>query len=56
NSDGEITIQDATAIQSYLAGLTNLTDFEKTAADIDGIGEIDIIDVTTLQKKLANII
>lgn len=56
NSDGEINIQDATAIQSYLARLTTLTDFEKTAADIDGNGEINIVDATTLQKKLANII
>ena len=56
NSDGEINIKDATAIQSYLAGLTNLTDFEKTAADIDGNGEINVVDATTLQKKLANII
>lgn len=56
NSDGEINIKDATAIQSYLAGLTNLTDFEKPAADIDGNGEINVIDATTLQKKLANII
>ena len=56
NSDGEINIKDATAIQSYLAGLTNLTDFEKTAADIDGNGDINILDATFLQKKLANII
>ena len=56
NSDGMINIKDATAIQSYLAGLTNLSDFEKTAADIDGNGEINIVDATTLQKKLANII
>lgn len=56
NSDGEINIQDATAIQSYLAGFTSLTDFEKTAADIDGNGEINILDATALQKKLANII
>lgn len=56
NSDGEINIQDATAIQSYLAGLTNLTDFEKTAADIDGNGTITVADATMLQKKIANII
>lgn len=56
NSDGVINIQDATAIQSYLAGLTNLNDFEKTAADIDGSGEINVVDATALQKKLANII
>lgn len=56
NSDGEINIQDATAIQSYLAGFTSLTDFEKTAADIDENGEINILDATALQKKLANII
>lgn len=56
NSDGEINIQDATAIQSYLAGLTSLTDFEKTAADIDGNGTITVADATMLQKKIANII
>ena len=56
NSDRMINIKDATAIQSYLAGLANLNDFEKTAADIDGSGEINILDATALQKKLANII
>lgn len=56
NSDRMINIKDATAIQSYLAGLANLNDFEKTAADIDGSGEINVLDATALQKKLANII
>ena len=56
NSDGVINIQDATAIQSYLAGLTNLTDFEKTAADVDSSGEINVVDATALQTRLANII
>ena len=56
NSDGQINVQDATAIQSYIAGLTTLNDFEKTAADIDLSGEINVLDATALQKKLANII
>ena len=56
NSDGQINVQDATAIQSYIAGLITLNDFEKTAADIDLSGEINVLDATALQKKLANVI
>ncbi|MEE1171118.1 MAG: leucine-rich repeat protein [Ruminococcus sp.] len=54
NLDGTITISDVTAIQYYLAELTELTDEQLALADTNGDGEVNISDATHLQMFLAD--
>ncbi|MBQ6335614.1 MAG: dockerin type I repeat-containing protein [Ruminococcus sp.] len=49
NSDGDVDVMDATAIQRYLIDLSNET-FDEVAADADMDGVIDIIDATLIQR------
>lgn len=51
--DGMITIKDATAIQFYLAGISELD--ISYAADVNHDGEVTVEDATSLQKLLAGI-
>lgn len=53
NLDGNINVNDVTALQRHLADLTTLTDSELAAADANGDGVVDINDATHLQKYLA---
>lgn len=46
-----LNINDATAIQKYLAGLT-VENFNENTADYNKDGEINIRDVTAIQKDL----
>ncbi len=54
--DGELTINDATLLQLYLAELESLSDEALAVADIDNDGSIDINDATTIQMILADLI
>ena len=45
----------ATLVQKYIAHLEDLTDQQKRLADVDGDGEITILDATEIQKMLANV-
>ena len=54
NLDGDININDVTAIQRYLAKLEEFTDEQISLADTNGDGEINITDATHLQKYIAN--
>lgn len=47
-----LNINDATAIQKYLAGIT-VENFNENTADYNKDGEINIRDVTAIQKDLA---
>lgn len=49
-----LTINDATAIQKYLAGLT-VENFNENTADYNKDGEINIRDVTAIQKELTKV-
>ena len=53
DKDGEITINDATFIQRYLAELENLKGIYLYAADANKDGEVDISDATTIQLSVA---
>ena len=55
NSDGLVTIDDATCIQMALAEFPVDSSFSRSAADVNGSGDIDITDVTFIQKWLATI-
>lgn len=48
-------IKDATLIQKYLAGISQLTPLQKVVADTDGDGKITIKDATLIQKAIAGI-
>lgn len=57
NLNGKITIDDATLIQKYLAGMEDFDDtVQLLAADVDGNGKITIDDATIIQKYLAGLI
>ena len=54
DSDGSVTILDATAIQRKLASLHNDV-FIAAASDADGSGELEITDATEIQRFLADL-
>ncbi|MDP4120412.1 MAG: dockerin type I repeat-containing protein [Bacillota bacterium] len=56
NSNGIVSLKDATAIQKYLAGLITFNSTQKVAADVDNSGSINLKDVTVIQKYLAKMI
>lgn len=57
NLNGKITIDDATLIQKYLAGMEDFDDtVQLLAADVDGNRNITIDDATIIQKYLAGLI
>lgn len=51
--DGEISIMDATLLQSYLSGQATLTEGQLERCDFDGDGEISVLDATALQIYLS---
>lgn len=53
DGDGEVTINDATYIQKYLAKYDMQDTFRLYLADVDGDGRVSILDVTCIQKYLA---
>ena len=56
NQDGEITIEDATLLQKFIAELVTFNEDQKRAADTNGDGQIRIDDVTEIQKYVAELI
>lgn len=55
NLDREVSVSDATLIQKYLAGISELTLLQEVVADTDGDGKITIKDATLIQKDIAGI-
>lgn len=53
NLDGDVTIDDATLVQKYLANMEGLSEQAQKNADVDKSSNISIDDVTTIQKYLA---
>ena len=56
DSDGDITISDATKIQQYLAHIDSLNDDEYVAADVDGDGDVSSIDALYIQWYISHAI
>lgn len=52
NMDGKININDVTAIQRHLVGLTELSGKSIKLSDVDNNGTVDINDATTIQYYL----
>ena len=55
-NDNKITIEDATTIQMYLAGFQSFDEVSKHICDVDISGEVDINDVTLIQKFIVDLI
>lgn len=55
NLDGEVTIDDVTLTQKYMANLVDLSEQSQKNADADKNQKISIDDATTIQKYLAGI-
>ena len=55
DGDGEMSVQDATLIQKYLANLSNLENKGLLASDVDGDGDVMINDATHVQKLLVGL-
>ena len=56
NQDGQVTIEDATLLQKFIAELVTFNEDQKRAADTNGDGQIRIDDVTEIQKYVAELI
>lgn len=55
NSDGDISVVDATLVQKYIVGLENLKDFQKKSADVNDDNEISVVDATLIQKYIVGL-
>lgn len=55
NSDGDISVVDATLVQKYIVGLENLTDLQKKTADVNDNNEISVVDATLIQKYIVGL-
>ena len=55
NSDGDISVVDATLVQKYIVGLENLKDFQKKSADVNDDNEISVVDATLIQKYVVGL-
>lgn len=53
NKDGKVAEDDAKLIQKYLVNSTTFTDEQKVIADVDMSGEVDVTDVTQIQRYIA---
>lgn len=53
NSDNKVSIQDATAIQKFIAKIFDFDDKQILASDADQNGKVNIKDVTVIQRYLA---
>ena len=56
DSDGSLTIIDATHIQRYLVGFTEFSPHDICASEIDGDGSVSVLDATRIQRILAGLI
>lgn len=56
NSDGDISVVDATLVQKYIVGLENLKDLQKKSADVNDNNEISVVDATLIQKYIVGLV
>lgn len=56
NGDGEVTVDDVTAIQMHLADIITLDESKLELAEVNGDGVVTIDDVTRIQMYLSSII
>ena len=56
NGDGSVDVSDANAIQMYLAGITELSDAQLSAADANNDGVVSVDDSLYIQLMLAELV
>lgn len=56
NMDGVVNVIDATLVQKYIAGLTELTDEQKKLANVNKDDVVNVMDATQIQKYCAGLI
>lgn len=56
NSDGIVSVADATTLQKYLANIVDFNDEQLAVADTNGDGSVSISDATQIQKYLVHLI
>lgn len=56
DSSGEVTMEDVTKLQRFIAKLDTLTIAQRRKSDVTGDGNINLEDVTTIQKFIAKLI
>lgn len=56
DNNGDVTIDDVTLIQKYIANMSEFDSEQLKAADVTGDNDISIDDVTAIQKYLAGMI
>lgn len=56
NSDGIVSIADATELQKHLTNIIDFDDEQLAVADTNGDGSVSIADATQIQKYLAQLI
>lgn len=56
NSDGIVSIADATELQKHLVNIIDFDDEQLDVADTNGDGKISIIDATEIQKYLVGLV
>ena len=56
DTDGEVSILDATAIQLHVASIKSLSDLGLASADADKDGDISVLDATEIQLYVAGLI
>lgn len=52
NSDGIVSIVDATIVQKYIVNMETLSDYQKQTADVNYDGIISVHDATNIQKMV----
>ncbi|GEM_PF-3035852 len=55
DTDADVTIMDATAIQRKLADLRSFTEVQEYLGDVTGDGELTILDATVIQRLIAGL-
>ncbi len=55
NSDGDISVVDATLVQKHIVGLEKLTALQKKSAEVNGDREISVVDATLIQKYIVGL-
>ncbi len=56
DTDGEVSILDATAIQLHVASIKSLSDLGLACADADKDGDISVLDATEIQLYIAGLV
>lgn len=51
--DGAVTVGDCTLVQKASVGITELSDLQKQIADVDGSGDISVLDASCIQRYIA---